>query len=85
MAKISEKIGVVVSNKMQKTVTVTVESKIKHPIYEKLVRKNKKFKADNQFEDVKVGDLVKISQTKPISKEKHWKVVEVLKNASKQK
>lgn len=85
MAKTSEKIGKVISLKMQKTAVVLVERIAPHPFYGKLVKKTKKFKADNQLENLKVDDLVKIVSAKPISKEKTWKIVEVLKNASEKK
>jgi len=85
MPKTSEKIGKVISLKMQKTAVVLVERKTPHPFYRKLVKKTKKFKADNQLENLKAGDFVKIVSAKPISKEKTWKIVEVLKNASEKK
>jgi len=85
MAKTNEKIGIVKSLKMQKTVVVAVERKNPHPVYSKLVKRTKNFKADNKFEDLKIGDLVKIVSTKPISKEKFWRVAEVLKHAAEKK
>ena len=85
MAKTNEKIGTVKSLKMQKTVVVTVEKKSLHPVYRKMVKRTKNFKADNKFEDLAVGDLVKIVSIKPISKEKFWKVVEVIRHATEKK
>jgi small subunit ribosomal protein S17 len=85
MAKTNEKIGIIKSVKMQKTAVVLVETVRPHPVYKKLVKKTKKFKAENTFEDLKVGDLVKIISTKPISKEKNWKIVEVLKHVAEKK
>jgi len=85
MAKTNEKIGTVKSLKMQKTVVVTVEKKSLHPVYRKMVKRTKNFKADNKFEDLAVGDLVKIVSTKPISKEKFWRVVEVIRHAAEKK
>jgi len=72
------KTGVVISNKMQKTVVVKVSTKVKHPFYKKLITRTKKFKAHDEV-DVKVGQKVRIVETKPISKEVHFKVLEVLK------
>jgi len=71
------KMGIVISNKMQKTVVVKVSAKVRHPLYKKLITKTKKFKARNDLE-VRVGQKVKIVETKPISKDIHFKVVEVL-------
>jgi len=85
MAKTNEKIGIIKSVKMQKTAVVLVETVSPHPVYKKLVKKTKKFKAENTFEDLKVGDLVKIISTKPISKEKNWKIVDVLKHVAEKK
>ncbi len=70
--------GVVVSTKMQKTVVVRVERKFRHPLYKKVVKKHKKFKAHNEKFDLKEGDIVKIRETRPISKEKHFEVIEKL-------
>ncbi|OGD91514.1 30S ribosomal protein S17 [Candidatus Curtissbacteria bacterium RIFCSPLOWO2_01_FULL_41_28] len=72
------KTGIVISDKMQKTVVVKVSTKVRHPLYKKLITKTKKFKARNDLE-VKVGQKVKIMETKPISKDIHFKVMEVLK------
>ena len=71
------KTGVVVSNKMQKTVVVKVSTKVKHRLYKKLITKTKKFKAHDEI-GVKIGQKVKIIETRPISKDIHFKVVEVL-------
>lgn len=71
------KIGTVVSNKMQKTVVVEVRSKVKHPLYKKQITQTSKFKANNEL-DVKVGQKVRIISTKPIAKDVHFKVMEVL-------
>jgi len=70
------KTGVVVSNKMQKTVVVKVSTKVKHRLYKKLITKTKKFKAHDEI-GVNLGQKVKIIETKPISKDIHFKVVEV--------
>lgn len=71
--------GKVILCQMAKTVVVEVERLHLHPLYKKLMRKTKKFKAHNENFSLKVGDEVKICQTRPISREKHFKVVEVLK------
>ncbi len=71
--------GVVVSTKMQKTVVVKVERKFRHPLYKKVVKKHKKFKAHNEKFNIKEGDIVKIRETRPLSKTKHFEVVEVVK------
>lgn len=73
------KIGIIISEKMEKTVVVKVVSKVKHPLYKKLMTKSKKIKAHNEI-TAKLGDKVKISQTKPYSKTVHFKIVEVIKN-----
>lgn len=76
-----ERIGKVVSNKMQKTITVLVERKVKHPIYGKFVRKTNKFAAHDENNDCGVGDTVKIMETRPLSKSKRWRLVEILEKA----
>jgi small subunit ribosomal protein S17 len=70
--------GIVVSTKMQKTVTVKVERTIRHPEYDKVVKRAKKYYAHNEDLDIKEGQKVRIIETRPISKMKCWKVVEVL-------
>ena len=72
-------VGKIVSNKMQKTVVVEIERRIRHPIYGKIVKKTKRLKADDNGFKVKVGESVKIEQTKPISRDKYFKVIEILK------
>ena len=76
-----ERIGVVTSDKMEKTITVSIERKVKHPIYGKFVKSTKKFKAHDEKNDAKVGDTVKISETRPLSKTKRWRLVEVVERA----
>jgi small subunit ribosomal protein S17 len=73
-------IGKVVSTKMQKTVVVKVERKFRHPLYEKVITRHKKYKAHNEELKLKEGDMVKIIETRPISKDKHFKVAEKLTN-----
>jgi small subunit ribosomal protein S17 len=73
--------GVVVSNKMDKTVTVAVERKVKHPIYGKFVKKTTKFHAHDEKNECTVGDTVRIMETRPLSKTKRWRMVEVVEKA----
>jgi small subunit ribosomal protein S17 len=75
------RIGLVVSNKMDKTVTVTVERRVKHPIYGKFVKKTTKFHAHDEKNECTIGDLVRIMETRPLSKTKRWRMVEVLEKA----
>jgi small subunit ribosomal protein S17 len=74
--------GVVVSNKMDKTVVVLVERLVKHPKYKKYLRARKKFKAHDQRNVCQVGDQVEIVETRPLSREKRWAVVSILKKAA---
>ncbi|MEG1498361.1 MAG: 30S ribosomal protein S17 [Bacteroidales bacterium] len=76
-----ERIGVVVSNKMQKTITILVERKTKHPIYGKFVKKSTKFKAHDEKNDCHEGDTVRIMETRPLSKDKCWRLVEIIERA----
>jgi len=75
------RIGVVASSKMDKTVTVLIERKLKHPIYGKFVKKSKKFLKKKKKNECTEGDTVKITETKPISKNKSWRLVEILEKA----
>ena len=72
------RIGTVVSDKMDKTVVVSVESLGRHPLYKKVIRHTSKFKVHDETNNCKVGDVVKIVETRPISKDKCWRVVEVI-------
>ncbi|HEX8278941.1 MAG TPA: 30S ribosomal protein S17 [Segetibacter sp.] len=72
------RIGVVSSNKMDKTVTVAVERKVKHPMYGKFLKKTTKFHAHDEKNECSIGDLVKIMETRPLSKTKRWRLVEVI-------
>ena len=76
-----ERIGVVFSNKMDKTITVAVKWKEKHPIYGKFVSKTKKFHAHDEKNDCNTGDTVRIMETRPLSKTKRWRLVEILERA----
>ncbi|HMO62944.1 MAG TPA: 30S ribosomal protein S17 [Ferruginibacter sp.] len=72
------RIGVVSSNKMDKTITVNVERKVKHPLYGKFVKKTTKFHAHDEKNECSIGDTVKIMETRPMSKTKRWRLVEVV-------
>lgn len=76
-----ERIGVVVSNKMDKSVTVAVKRKVKHPIYGKFVNKTTKFVAHDETNTCNAGDTVKIAETRPLSKTKRWRLVEIIERA----
>ena len=81
--KRNEKVGIVASDKMQKTVVVRVDRLIKHPTYKRYVRRRTKFMAHNEIDGLSVGDQVRIVETRPLSAHKRWRVVEVLRKASK--
>jgi len=76
-----ERVGKVVSNKMQKTITVAVDRKVKHPIYGKFVNRTTKFKAHDENNTAGIGDTVRIMETRPLSKDKRWRLVEVVEKA----
>ncbi len=76
-----ERIGVVVSNKMDKSIVVRIERKEKHPIYGKFVKKTSKFTAHDEKNDCGIGDTVKILETRPLSKNKCWRLVEIIERA----
>ena len=76
-----QRIGVVVSDKMDKSITVMVERKLKHPLYGKFVKKSKKFMAHDEKNDSNIGDKVKIMEMRPMSKNKRWRLVEILERA----
>jgi small subunit ribosomal protein S17 len=76
-----ERVGKVVSNKMQKTITVAVDRKVKHPIYGKFVNRTTKFKAHDENNTAGIGDTVRIMETRPLSKDKRWRLMEVVEKA----
>ena len=76
-----ERIGVVTSNKMQKSIVVSEVKRVKHPMYGKFVLKTKKYVAHDDKDDCKIGDTVKIMETKPISASKCWRLVEIIERA----
>lgn len=75
------RIGVVSSDKMAKTITVEVERKVKHPIYGKFLKKTTKFHAHDESNSAGVGDVVRIMETRPLSKTKRWRLVEIIEKA----
>ena len=77
-----EKVGIVTSNKMQKTVVVTVERQITHRLYKRVVRRSAKFLAHDEKNQCKIGDTVRIEETRPISARKRWRVVDIITRGS---
>ena len=76
-----QRVGVVTSNKMDKTISVSVERRLRHPIYGKFVKKSKKFMAHDENNECQIGDKVRIMETRPMSARKRWRLVEVLEKA----
>ena len=76
-----ERIGVVVSNKMQKSIVVEIERREKHPIYGKFIKKTNRFMAHDEKEECNIGDTVRIMETRPMSKRKCWRLVEIIERA----
>ena len=76
-----ERIGVVVSNKMQKSIVVEIERREKHPIYGKFIKKTSRFMAHDEKEECNIGDTVRIMETRQLSKRKHWRLVEIIERA----
>lgn len=75
------RVGKVVSDKMEKTITVAVEEHVKHPLYGKIIKRTKKFKAHDEKNECKAGDRVRIMETRPLSKDKRWRLVEIVEKA----
>ena len=76
-----ERIGLVVSDKMDKSITVLVERQFRHPIYKKYVRKSRKFMAHDENNECHIGDTVRIMEIRPLSKNKNWRLVEIIERA----
>ena len=76
-----ERIGVVVSNKMQKSIVVEIERREKHPIYGKFIKKTNRFMAHDEKNECNIGDTVRIMETRPLSKRKCWRLVEIIERA----
>ena len=75
------RVGLVVSNKMDKTIAVSIERRLQHPIYGKFVKRNKKFIAHDENNECSIGDTVRIMETRPLSRRKRWRLVEILEKA----
>ena len=75
------KTGKVVSNKMDKTIVVYVETTIRHPIYKRIIKQSKKFKAHDENNEANIGDVVLIMETRPLSKDKNWRLLEITERA----
>jgi small subunit ribosomal protein S17 len=75
------RVGVVTSNKMQKTIAVQVERRLRHPLYGKSVKRTKKFLAHDENNDCNIGDVVRIMETRPLSKNKCWRLLEIVERA----
>ena len=73
--------GVVVSDKMDKTVVVAIKERVEHPLYGKIVNRTKKFKVHDENNQCGVGDKVRVMETRPLSKDKHWRVIEIVEKA----
>ncbi len=72
------RVGKVVSNKMQKTIVVAIEEHVKHPLYKKVVKRTYKLKAHDEKNECNIGDTVKVMETRPLSKDKRWRLVEIV-------
>jgi len=81
-ARRKERVGIVISDKMDKTITVKVDRSVRHPVYNKMMRTESKFKAHDEKNSAKAGDVVKIRETRPLSKTKRWVLVEIVKKAN---
>ena len=75
------RVGVVVSDKMDKTIVVAVRDNVRHPLYSKIVKKTYKLKAHDEVNDAKIGDTVRVMETRPLSKDKRWRLVEIMERA----
>jgi small subunit ribosomal protein S17 len=74
-------VGKVVSDKMDKTIVVAIEDSVKHPLYKKIIKRTVKFKAHDENNECKAGDRVRIMETRPLSKDKRWRLVEIIEKA----
>ena len=75
------RIGIVVSDKMDKTITVPIQDYVRHPLYNKIVKKTYKLKAHDENNECRIGDKVKVMETRPLSKDKRWRLVEIMERA----
>lgn len=76
-----ERVGLVVSDKMDKTIVVAIDTKVKHPLYKKYIKRTTKFVAHDEKNECGIGDKVRIQETRPLSKSKHWRLVEIIEKA----
>jgi len=75
------RVGKVVSDKMDKTIVVAIENSVKHPLYKKIVKRTYKLKAHDENNECRIGDKVKVMETRPLSKDKRWRLVEIIEKA----
>ena len=75
------RVGKVVSDKMDKTIVVTVEDRVAHPLYKKIIKRTYRLKAHDENNECKIGDIVRVMETRPLSKDKRWRVVEIVEKA----
>lgn len=75
------RVGIVVSDKMDKTVVIAVETRVQHPLYKKFIRKTKKLKVHDENNECGIGDKIEVMETRPISKEKNWRLVSIIEKA----
>ena len=75
------RVGKVVSNKMDKTVVVSIEDNVRHPLYKKIIKRTVKLKAHDEQNSCNIGDIVKVMETRPLSKDKRWRVAEIIERA----
>ena len=75
------RVGIVTSDKMDKTIVVSIIDNVKHPLYGKILKRTYKFKAHDENNDCKIGDRVKVMETRPLSKDKRWRLVEIIEKA----
>ncbi len=73
--------GIVVSDKMEKTIVVAIEDNVRHPLYKKIVKRTMKLKAHDENNECRVGDRVEVMETRPLSKDKHWRLVQIIEKA----
>ena len=79
---VKQQVGIVVSNKMQKTIVVKIESRYSHPIYSKIMTKTKRYLAHDELESCMIGDQVLLEECRPLSKKKRWKVIQIISKSS---
>ncbi len=75
------RVGTVVSDKMEKTIVVAIRNRVKHPMYGKILNRTKRLKVHDENNECRVGDVVRLMETRPLSKDKHWRLVEIIEKA----